>query len=130
MTARGDCIIAVGADKGALHFPPEFRRVAASDSTRVAIVLSCGGATDLVEAWGSSALMFSSPDSIVVRRSSFVDARTVAVRSDKAAADLSRDLVDQLKHAAPLEAYFIAFTIDEEDEVKAELRTLFNLRRV
>jgi len=127
LTPRGDCIIGVEADKGALHLSQAFKRIVCSDAARVIILLTCGGVVDVVEARGSSALTLSDPNSIVVRRSSYVDARTVAVQSNKAAVDLSRELVEQLKQGRELEARFLVFTIDEEREARLKLRELLKL---
>ena len=116
LTPRGDCIIAVNADKGALHLSPHFKRVASCDSARIVVVLQCGNAWDIVTAWGSSKLTFTDPNSIVIRRSAYIDGRTIAVKSDKAAAHISRELVSFLKRANTLVVHLIAYLPDEEKE--------------
>lgn len=57
----------------------------------------CGGRRDVVTARGDGRLTLSHPSDIVVRRSDYVCDRTLAVGADKAAVDLSRDLVDELR---------------------------------
>jgi len=131
LTARGDCIIGVGADKSARTLAPSFRSLASRDDARVVIALRSGGVSEVVRAWGSSLLTFEDPKSIVVRRSSYVDSRTVAVRSDKAAADISRELVSNLRRGAPLLAILVACRGCSDDEVIAStLRLLERLSKI
>ncbi len=128
LTPRGDCIIAIRADKSAHALAPSFKSLASKDDTRIVIALRCGGATELVRAWGSASLTFEDRKSIVVRRSSYVDARTVAVKSDKAAAHLNRELVGNLQCAAPLLAVFVACRgCDDEEAAIAALKLLERL---
>lgn len=124
LTERGDCIIAVNADKGASQLSPAFKKLAASCSTRIVIVLVCGGLVEVIKAWGHPGLTFESPSSLVIRRSSFVDGRTIAVKSDKAAIHLDRRLVTLLQRSAELTAYLFACSSDEE-EIESRILTLF-----
>lgn len=124
LTERGDCIIAVNADKGASQLSPLFKKLAANDSTRIIIVLVCNELVELIKAWGNSGLTFESPRSLVVRRSSFIDGRTVAVKSDKAAINLDRRIVAQLQRLAELKAYLFACSEDEEG-AESRILTLF-----
>lgn len=128
LTPRGDCIIAVNADKGALHLSPYFKSVASRDSARVIAALQCGDTWEAIGAWGASKLTFTDPNSIVIRRSAYIDGRTVAVKSDKAAAHISRELVSLLKRANALVVYLIAYTLDEEREAWARLSELTRTR--
>jgi len=129
LTPRGDCIIAVEADKSARTLAPNFRELASRDTSRMVIVLDSGGVADVVRAQGSSLLTFEDVKSIVVRRSSYVDARTVAVKSDKAAADLSRRLVSNLKSGAELLAVFVVYERCSDDEALAiALKLLENIK--
>ncbi len=43
---------------------------------------------------------FSSEKEIVLRKGDFISERTLGIRADKAAADLSRELVEKLKNNA------------------------------
>ncbi|MEM0042413.1 MAG: DUF371 domain-containing protein [Thermofilaceae archaeon] len=124
LTKRGDCIIAIDADKGAMHLSPSFKRLAANDATRIIIVLVCEGLVEVIRAWGHSCLTFESPNSLVVRRSSFIDGRTVAVKSDKAAIHLDRRMIALLQRSAELEAYLFALSKDE-DAIESKILELF-----
>ncbi|MEM1689968.1 MAG: DUF371 domain-containing protein [Thermofilaceae archaeon] len=124
LTKGGDCIIAVNANKGAKHLSPLFKRLAADDATRIVIVLVCNGLVEVIRAWGHSGLTFESPNSLVVRRSSFIDGRTVAVKSDKAAINMDRRMIALLQRSAELKAYLFACSKDE-NTVESKILELF-----
>jgi hypothetical protein len=96
LTKRGDCIIAVGADKGAADLNFNFKEAARNENARITITIDAGGEIETIDAWGSPQLSFSHPTDLVVRKSNYVCDRTLAIRADKAAKDLSRKLVEKL----------------------------------
>lgn len=97
LTPRGDCIIAVSANKACADLNPQFKSALKSPGARVRIAIRCGEIHTVVLARGSPELILSDPRSIVVRRSSYIDARTLAVKANKAAADLPRALIIRLR---------------------------------
>ena len=96
LTAKGDCILAVAANKGARDLSEEFKRLATRDDSRIAIMIAVDGVTETAEGRGSSLLVFTHETDIVARKSRFACDRTVMVESNKAAADFSRDLTKRL----------------------------------
>ena len=103
VTLQGDCIVAVDADRCMGDFPGEFREKLRNQKTRVEIIIRCSGACERVVAWGHPSLSFKDPRDMVVRRSSFVCDRTLAIRADKAAVDLGRELVEELGRGGEVE---------------------------
>jgi hypothetical protein len=99
LTLRGDCIIAVGATKGAVDLSTEFRKVACKPNARIEIRIAVNGEVETVKAQGHPALTFSHPTDLVVRKSDYICGRTLAIRADKAACDLSRKLVEKLRNS-------------------------------
>jgi len=97
LSLRGDCIVAVFAGKGCLDLSEEFKKALRNDAARLEITIECGGLKETVAARGSKNLMLSHPTDMVVRKSDFIDERTLAVEADKAACDLDRRLVEKLK---------------------------------
>jgi hypothetical protein len=97
LTKRGDCIIAVKADKACFDLRDEFK-MALKQEKKVKIVFEINGIKDEVIAFGSKELLLESKTSIVIRKSSFIDDRTIAIRANKSAADLDRRLVEELKN--------------------------------
>lgn len=97
LTPRGDCIIAVGANKAARDLSAGFKDVARTLGAEIIIIIEAGGEKEIVRARGDPKLTFTHRSDIVVRRSSYICGRTVAIRADKAASDLSRRLVEKLR---------------------------------
>ncbi len=108
VTPRGDCIIACSSSKSVLDLNDDLKRVLRHDDSIVVIVLDCCGIVDYVVARGSSRLSLTDDRRIIVRRSSYVDAATLAVRSDKAARDLDRELVKRLREGELLRVWILA----------------------
>ena len=99
ITKRGDCIIAVGATKGAADFHPEFREAARNQDAQMTIKIEAGRILEVVKAKGTHGLLFTHPTDVVVRKSDYVCDRTVAIRADKAAMDLSRKLIEKIRNS-------------------------------
>lgn len=98
LSVRGDCIIAVSANKGFSEFKPEFKELLRKDGARVALLIDAGGIVERVYASGCSKLVLAHPTDLVVRKSDYICGRTLAIRADKAACDLSRELVAALQN--------------------------------
>jgi len=98
LTKRGDCIVAVGANKGAADLKPKFRTVASSQNARLTIKIEVDGEEETVTAWGNPKLLFTHSTDLVVRKSDYICGRTLAIKADKAACDFSRKLVEKLRN--------------------------------
>ena len=97
LTLRGDCIIGVGAAKGVAQLSPSVRRALRSDGARVRFTIMTSGGDFSFAARGSKDLSFESQTDLVIRRSSFVCGRTVAIRAESSANEIPRDVVEALK---------------------------------
>jgi len=97
LSLRGDCIVAVSADKGCLELSEGFKNALKDDGFVLEITIECGGLKETVVARGSKKLILTHPTDLVVRRSDFICPRTLAVGADKAACDLDRKLVSEIK---------------------------------
>ena len=100
MSKAGDCIVAVSADKAMPDLSAEFRKKLRREGARLTILIEAGGMAETVNAYGSSHLALTHPTEVVLRKSSYACGRTLAVNADKAAADLSGDLIKKLKNPA------------------------------
>jgi len=96
LTKRGDCIIAVGSTKGAADLSPAFKEAMKREAARLTVVIEAGGTMEVVRAWGNPRLSFLHPTDLVIRKSDYVCSRTVGIRADKAARDLSRVLIEKI----------------------------------
>lgn len=103
LTPTGDCIIGIEADRAPADFDPDFVSACRRPTARISLTVRGGGTEQTIEARGHSELTFESERSAVLRTSDYVDDRTVAVRADGAACDLSRTLIEDLRAGADIE---------------------------
>jgi uncharacterized protein len=85
LTLRGDCILGIRAT---------FKEPK-STAGRLRVEIGCDGINDRFVGYGNPD--FSNINCMVIRKSSFLDARTFLVRSNKAACDIDRRIVEILK---------------------------------
>lgn len=97
LSKKGDCIIAVSADKALADLNQELRQHLCTDNARLTIKIETENLTDTINALGSPKLILTHPTSLIVRKSNYICERTLAIHADKAACDLSRELVEKLK---------------------------------
>jgi hypothetical protein len=97
LSERGDCIIGVAASSGCADLSREVKEALQNDDSRVTIRILAGRESFEVRARGDSRLLLSHPRDIVVRRSTFINERTVAVNAEFAALDIPRSIVETLK---------------------------------
>jgi len=98
LSKKGDCIIAVDADKALADLSPQFKANLRKPNARLTVLIKAGGIAEQIMAQGSGQLILSHAADAVIRKSGYVCSRTLAVRADKAASDLSRELVEKLKN--------------------------------
>lgn len=102
LTLYGDCIIAVGADKGAAALSQEFRDVISREGANLITRLVCRDLSVEVQSSGGSGITLDHPTDLVWRRSSFCCGRTIATGSDHVARTLPRELIQYLQEGATL----------------------------
>ena len=93
---RGDCIVAAMSSTGLKELPDEIRKAALHGDT-MTLVIEAGGYVETIKGKGSGELTFADENEIVIRKSGFACGRTLMIHSDKAAADLDRGLVNELR---------------------------------
>ena len=98
LTERGDCIIAIKANKSASDLSREFKEAAKKPNSEITIIIEVGDEVEVVNAFGSPYLTFTHSRDIVVRKSSYICGRTVAIKANKAARDLSREIIRKLQN--------------------------------
>jgi hypothetical protein len=110
LTRRGDCIVAVGAEKGAVSLGDGFKVLAREDNSRILVTLKVGDLEIAIAGYGSSRLTFLHPTDMVGRRSDFTCDRTLMIRADKSAVDFPRGLVKALMN--PLQIVEIELEVE------------------
>jgi len=98
VTQRGDCIVAVDADKSVADLSVEFKRALRQPNAKITIELEVDGLKGQINAYGSPELTLNHPNDLVIRKSEFLSDRTLAVNADKSSGELSKAVVDKLKN--------------------------------
>jgi hypothetical protein len=97
LTKRGDCIIGISANKSMVDFSENFKERLRRKNAKLEITLRCSDVEEKVIAYGDPELTFKHSHDMVIRKSNFICDRTLAIKADKSARDLKRDLVEKLK---------------------------------
>ena len=98
LTLKGDCIVAVSAEKGLNDLPDSMRRAAKNNDTVIRLILEAEEKTVIVTGRGDPTLTWEHPTDMVARTSGYVSGRTLMVHADKAARDLPIDFLSRLKN--------------------------------
>jgi len=98
LSRRGDCIIAVSANKALADLSPQFKENLRREDSKLTMLIEAGDVTEIVNAYGNPRLILSHPTDMVVRKSNYICSRTLAIEADKAACGFSRELVEILKN--------------------------------
>jgi hypothetical protein len=98
LSKKGDCIIAVATDKALADLSAEFKGKMRKPHAKLTITIEADTIIEQVTAHGSPKLILTHPTDMVIRKSDYICNRTLAVHADKAAQDLSRNLVEKLKN--------------------------------
>ena len=100
LTPRGDCIIGIMSNIACKDLPSTARELLINDGSRVEFRIEVEHERFSFIANGSSALTLTHPLSMVIRRSSYICSRTMAIKSSASACDLPRSLVKLLTTGA------------------------------
>ncbi len=101
VTKRGDCIVGISSSAACADLP-EWLRQHLTSGGGVVIELRVGDFTFSFQAQGDPRLTLRSERNIVIRRSDYVDDRTLAVRAEAAARDVPREMVALLRRGERL----------------------------
>jgi len=99
LSKKGDCVIAVLANKAVADLSLEFMESLRRENAKMTMLIEVGETTEVVNAFGSLQLILTHPTDMIVRKSSYICSRTLAIKADKAACDLSRRLVEKLRNS-------------------------------
>ncbi len=76
---------------------PTFKEAAKREGVQIKIRMEIGELKEVVKANGSPQLSFLHPTDLVVRKSDYVCPRTTAIKANKAAIDISREIIEKLR---------------------------------
>lgn len=99
LTPRGDCVVAVRAEKGLIDLSPKLKEAMKRTDSKIRLVITAGDLAFEVTGRGDPGLILSHPSDIVARKSQYICERTLMIRADKAACDMGEAIVSLLKDA-------------------------------
>ncbi|MHA1966108.1 MAG: DUF371 domain-containing protein [Candidatus Thorarchaeota archaeon] len=97
LTKQGTCIMGVCSDMTLNQLDSRIKKLASLSNTKIVLRMSIDGLSEEITGTGSPGLTYMDSTSMVARTSTFECDRTVMVKADKSASDLSREFVDRLK---------------------------------
>ena len=96
LTKNGDCILGVSANKACNDLNSSMKDRLKTSGTHVKISIVVEPIEFELSGYGSNSLEISHGHDIVLRKSNYVDSRTLAVSCDKSAFDIPRKMVSSL----------------------------------
>ena len=97
LSTRGDCIVAVSAEKGHRDISPRIKEAIRSEGESVRLIIEIESKTFIVGGFGDPRLTLSHPSDIVVRKSGYICDRTLMIGADMAACDIDDSLIELLR---------------------------------
>ena len=107
LTEKGDCIVAVKADFSLQKIKEVVNSCGSNGKIKITLVVV--GLKEEITTVVNNA--FSSDREIVLRKSGFASERTLGIRTNKAAADLDREVIERLKSSSMA----VSVTIETHD---------------
>jgi len=96
LTKKGDCIIAINANKAVADLNIEFKQKLQNPNTKINITIKADNIIEQITAHGSTELNLNNTKDIVIRKSNFISDRTLAINANKAANNLQPELIKKL----------------------------------
>jgi len=98
VSKNGDCIIALASDKSVADLSTQFKEALRKPNAKLKITIETENLREQINATGSPNLILTHPTDIVIRKSSYVCNRTLAICADRASIDLSREFIEKIKN--------------------------------
>ena len=97
LSTRGDCIIAVRAEKGLRDLSSRIKEAIRREGSTLRLHIETEGKTFTVEGFGDPWLTLSHPSDMVIRKSSYICDRTLMIMANKAACDIDFSMIELLR---------------------------------
>lgn len=102
LTPKGDCIIGVSASKGCSRLHTTVKRNLIKDECVVRMQLIVEPYTIEIVGETNSNLLLTHPHDIVIRKSNYIDTRTLSIKCNMSSADVPHQMVCLLKNYSTL----------------------------
>jgi len=107
LSVRGDCIIGVNADSSCFDLPIGLKEKLRDPKSKVKILIKVSQYEFVIFGRGHNDLTLTHPEDIVIRKSDFVCPRTLAVKCDKTANLIPREMIQLLQNPTTIGTFTI-----------------------
>jgi hypothetical protein len=119
LTLRGDCIVAVKAEKGLKDLDPRLKELIRCEDAKVTLTIEAGDSSFIVTGRGHPRLSLNDPVDMVIRKSGYICDRTLMIGADKAACDIPSNFATLLQEGDQRILLTIsAETVTQRDETR------------
>ncbi|HEV2193432.1 MAG TPA: DUF371 domain-containing protein [Nitrosopumilaceae archaeon] len=98
LTLNGDCIIGVEASCGCNDIPEQMKNLMRNSKSEILFTISVKDVSFKVKGNGHENLILANPHDIVIRKSSFICPRTLAIHCDLASDSIPRQMIKTLQN--------------------------------
>ena len=98
LTLNGDCIVGVDASCGCNDIPEQIKNLMRNSKSEILFTISTKDVSFKVKGHGHENLILTNPHDIVIRKSSFICPRTLAIHCDLASNSISRQMIKILQN--------------------------------
>jgi hypothetical protein len=98
LTLNGDCIVGVNATCGCNDIPEQMKNLLRNPKSKILFTISVKDISFKVKGTGHENLISTNPHDIVIRKSSFICPRTLAIRCNMASDAIPRQLIKILQN--------------------------------
>ena len=98
LTVKGDCIIGVKATSRLSDMSELMKTQLRKTGTKVSVVVMINDTCEEIIGEGSSNLILSGNDAMIIRKSDHICSRTLMINANKAASDLSRKIIELMQN--------------------------------
>ena len=104
---EADCIIGVSSESQLKDLPLNLRKAIKNENSIIKVQLNTENAFDEIIGFGHPELSLNHPTDMVCRKSNYICNRTLMIKSNKAAINLKKELIQDLKDGKDLEVRII-----------------------
>jgi len=98
VTLNGDCIIGVNASCGCIDIPEKMKKLLCISKANILFTIKVKDFSFKIKGKGHDELILTHPRDIVIRKSSFVCPRTLAINCDNASDSIPRKMIKSLQN--------------------------------
>jgi hypothetical protein len=98
LTLNGDCIVGVEASCGCNDIPEQMKNLMRNSKSEILFTISANDVSFKVKGSGHENLILTNPHDIVIRKSSFICPRTLAIHCNLASDSIPRQMIKILQN--------------------------------